>query len=321
MNGCRILILVENGAGKGLGHLRRMLVLAQALAQLDCAVVLGLTDPTNAGPFDATPYAIIAWRSDDAAIVEGFDAVVLDGYDYDRSLPARWRNRIVRAAIDDTGERPQELEIVVNHNLYGAQCDYSGYAVDRVLGGPEFALVLPAFRTLRSAPPSPDRGILVSFGGTDDGRYAVPFVRALRAGGVCATVHVAFQTAAPDAAGALGAVVHVGRPLEEVIGQVRVYVGAAGVTVLESLAAGVPIVVCSIAANHHMNIVAIRRLGMPAFDMFDPDAMAAAVARILDGMRASVPSLVDGLGAQRVAQHIVDTVERRRHGARERRPA
>lgn len=315
----KALFLVECGATQGVGHLRRSLALAAAQSKLGATCKFLLTGPEHIDRVAEFGHRAEVWNPADLDVAKGFDAVVLDGYRYDLALPANWRDQLVRCAIDDTAERPQELEIVVNHNLYGSHCDYTAYAVDRVLAGPEFALVLPAFCRLRGRARPPEGGILVSFGGTDDGRYAVPLVRALRDAGISAPIHVAFTSDAPEALAPLGSMrveIHVGRPLEEIMAHVTLYVGAAGVTVLEAFAAGLSVVVCSIAANHHLNVAMLSRLGIPAFATFDRTGMAGSAAAVLNGSVSYVRELVDGRGAERVARAIAEAVAQRSAGTR-----
>ena len=118
--------------------------------------------------------------------------------------------------------------------------------------------------------------ILVSFGGTDDGRFSLPVAEALLAGRADIVVEVVISpllTTSPDLislqdqhAGRL--VVHHGVDMADVMCRCRVLAGAAGVTVLEALAAGLELAVCSTADNQRMNVAALRKLDVVAFDGF-----------------------------------------------------
>jgi hypothetical protein len=108
---------------------------------------------------------------------------------------------------------------------------------------------------------------------------------------------------------AAGADIHLGRPLEELMRGVSLYVGTAGLTLLEACAAGLPAVVCAVAPNQRLNIRAARQLGIPAFPAFEPGAMAREAAALLaQGVHPPLVA-IDGEGARRVTAAILAQVE------------
>lgn len=307
----RVELLAETGPGIGVGHVRRLLALAGALRDAGATCGFRITDMECASLPQAAGFPVCLWCPDDAAAVDGCNAVVLDGYHYDTGLTARWRGRLVRAAVDDLANRPQEVDLLVNPNIFGASCDYRAYRAGLILAGPDYCLVAPGFRTLRAVRQDWPARILVSFGGTDDGRYCLPVVRALRAVLPRTAIDVAMLWAPADACRSLAALdvaVHVGRPLEELMETATLYVGAAGTTLVEAAAAGRAAVVCAIVDNQALNVAAAQDLGMAAFPDFNPGRMAAAAATLVEQGPGGPTVRIDGRGAERVAQALLAAI-------------
>ena len=106
--------------------------------------------------------------------------------------------------------------------------------------------------------------------------------------------------------------VHVGATMVERLAVARLYLGAAGVTLLEAIAAGLDIVVCGIVDNQRYNIRKLKSLSASAFDRFAPDDMAVAALRLLSAPKLSRLPTIDGRGAERVIQVVLGL---RRHHA------
>ncbi|MGP1255664.1 MAG: hypothetical protein ACTS10_14695 [Kiloniellales bacterium] len=308
MNRLRVTHLVDSGPQVGLGHLRRQLVLAEALAARGAICRFGLSDPEVGIELPNCVAETFTW--DRRELPQGdVDALVVDSYQVDPELLASSRSLIV--AMDDLAERPLAADLVVNHNAYGDLCDYGAYRAGRLLAGPRFAMVGAAFRALREHPAD---GLLVNFGATDDGRLSLPLIAALRDFLPEVPILVALMRVAPEQQAALErlrAEVRLARPLEEAMAEARVFVGAAGVSLLEALAAGRMPVVCAIADNQRINIEFLSKRGLPAFPRPDPQAMAQAVLECYaTSVVVAVPEL-DGLGAERVADAIGAAVQER----------
>ena len=301
------LFLVHCGYDRGLGHLRRMLVLAGAFRDEGFRCTFGVTEMGRAAMVTAGGHTCVPWHWSDAGVVDGFDLVVLDGYDHPTELAAEWRGRLFRVLMDDVADRPQEAEVLVNHNLYGERCDYRAYAFQRALCGPRYTIVGPAFVRLRSVGRDTPPGVLVSFGSTDRGGFGEAMARALVTHASGVRVEVAFMDAPQevvDRLEAMGVLVHLGRALEEVMGGCSVLVGAAGSTVTEALTAGLRVVGCGIAPDQRLYAETGRAFGLEMFEAFDPLAMAAAALVGLHDDETAGVDLIDGLGAGRIVWEV-----------------
>jgi len=241
------------------------------------------------------------------------DVVAIDGYHFDVGLPSQWsaQTGCTTLVVDDLAERPTRADVVLNHNIYGAELDYETYGARLLLTGPQYALVDPAFAALASrARPTAGR-VVISFGGTDDGYYGAAAARALLERDADVAVDVVLprsaasaQQVADDFPGRCD--IHVAPVMVDRLAAATVYVGAAGVTLLEAIAAGRDIVVCGIVDNQRKNIRSLKALSASAFDEFVPDQMADVALQLLSSPGTSALPAIDGHGAERVVKAIVD---------------
>ena len=336
-----VALLADCGPGVGLGHVRRSAVLAKAFAAKGWTAEMLVPSPDGNAVSAAAGLSARPWEP---AMPLAARIVVIDGYTFDASVydAARRAGSFV-VAIDDLAERPVPCDAVLNHNLYASALDYSRYGAAKVLAGPTFALIDPAFASLvKTRTPRAAPRVLVFFGGADDGRYGVPAAIAVLETVADAVVDLVLVPATAQATilpspqgggeqrGALpnpiamtltaadAAVqrfpdrlkVHRGADMPRVMATATHYVGGGGVTVMEALSAGLEVIVCAVADNQRHNIRWLAEIGFAAFERFDATAMAAAVARPAGVLVRDVATLLDGTGADR-AVAMIETGELR----------
>lgn len=304
----KAVFLTECGATSGLGHLRRCQVLARTMMADGWACRFALSDANMVSAVQAEGFDAQPWR-DDGLDMAPADVLVVDGYHYDPQLFTRWRGHVgVSLVVDDLAEHPVPADVVLNHNVYGAELDYSAYGAKVVIGGPDYALVdAKFFLAAKKVRPLPAH-MLVSFGGIDDGRFALPVAETLLAGRVDVVVEVVISPAQTISADLLSLkdqfcdrlVVHHGVDMADVMSRCHVLVGAAGLTVLEALAAGLELAVCATVDNQRINVAALRKLNVAAFDNFDPLALSVAALAAVMVERRAVRAIVDNHGPKRI---------------------
>ena len=299
--------LVDTGSDVGLGHLRRSGVLLDAMAQAGFECRLFCADPAAAAMggrnADPTPTDLSAT-----------DVIICDSYRLDAPFIAGLRARCrVLLAFDDTAERALDVDIVLNHNIYGGALDYSARTHGQVLTGPACALVDRAILTAAEdyrRNPAPD-DVVISFGGTDDGARGAAVARALLPR--CKShIHLivapgrkpAGEAVALAEAERVRVTLHRGADLAHLLSRARVYIGGAGVTALEALAVGLDLVLVVIAPNQRLNAEAMARTGQATIAADAPESIAAATASVLGSPRVAHPRLIDGLGPSRVIAAI-----------------
>lgn len=252
----RAVIIIECGLTSGLGRVRRSLTLAAALEQqgFDIAVVLssdkGRTLVEKLG-FEAT-LTMPDSLADDLVVIDTCSQSPAEIGEICRAAKAS-------LVIDDLAERPVTCDYLVNPNLYAAELDYSAYNVGQLFLGPGYALVDQRFFDL-AKPKEERRGVVVSFGGTDGGTLALPVIEKLLAE---SDEPVYFPV--PDYIeldGTLETLAETQKSLTiirnadmpELLGKSRKYIGSAGATTLEALAAGCEISVTATQSDQHKNV-------------------------------------------------------------------
>ncbi|HEV8391395.1 MAG TPA: hypothetical protein VGQ35_16205 [Dongiaceae bacterium] len=220
--------------------------------------------------------------------------------------------RTILLVFDDMGDRPIDADIVLNHNLYGATIDYSRLTRATVLRGPECTLIDRRILEARVAHESNvGTGIVISFGGTDDGTRAAELARHLLpefagpihivvAPGVAPSPDVRKLTAKmPDRV-----ILQHGPDMPPLLAGARLYLGGAGMTALEALVIGLDMVLCVISDNQRLNAEAFGRFGHAVVQGLEPKEAAAIAVSLLRKPYSPRSSPVDGRGGARVVAAI-----------------
>jgi UDP-2,4-diacetamido-2,4,6-trideoxy-beta-L-altropyranose hydrolase len=325
---------VDASSSIGSGHVRRCLVLAEALAadgwHVAFACRAGTKEAVPALARSAFTYRVVpADREGLRALHDlapgGCDLLVVDHYgldaNFERSCRA-WAKQIL--VIDDLADRRHECDILVDQTPGRQANDYADLVPGNcaVLAGSQFALLDPRFRQVREClGASSDRvgRMLVSFGGTDPAGATLRVVEALAVAKLGAAVDIVLGTASDDI-GRIGelaaefdppAKLHVAvDDMASLISQADMAIGAGGVSALERCCLGVPSVTITIADNQRKLADELARAG--ATDNLGPvtalstGEIAGAVAQLATNpagrlkMRAAALAVTDGLGARRV---------------------
>lgn len=310
------IILADCGSEIGLGHLRRCLVLATALAGQG-AICRVMTPESNGAEFAfAAGFEVEPWPENLAALPLA-ELLVADSYRLPVETMRGWSGLFsCRVLIDDLADRRIDADLVLNGNLFAAGLAYAAPA----LLGPDYALIDPAFFAQRGQERALRRRALIAFGGTDDGHIGGAVAASLlaldgqlRADVVISPLHA--EPHLPDGLSRDRLKLHHGADMVALMGQASLYIGAAGSTVLEAAAASLPMVVAALGENQRMNIQALRALGVTAFDAIDPAAMAEAAGAALRQSDVSLQALVQPGGAERAADAIRAHMTKQGNGA------
>jgi spore coat polysaccharide biosynthesis predicted glycosyltransferase SpsG len=314
----RAVLLPDCGAEVGLGHLERMLALADALSgDVPVCVVV----PHGEGPL----LRRVTDRGHDAVVLPGValarasaaaesldaDVFVLDGYVFSVEVQRRLRARAPLVVVDDLGH-PTAGDLAVNPSAGGEGLRPQG--ADAFLGGAEYALLSSAFLAARDSVRErghPPRTALVSSGATNLMDITPSFVVDVLARDPDVAVLAvlgpqALGTKLPDDP---RLEVLVAPPsLAAALGRATVYAGAAGTTALQAACVGVPAVITAAAPNQEGAAGALVAAGCAV--AAEPATLAAECVRLLDDparrlrMADAGRALVDGHGAARVADRV-----------------
>jgi UDP-2,4-diacetamido-2,4,6-trideoxy-beta-L-altropyranose hydrolase len=319
------LLAADCGSGVGLGHLERMLALADVLApDLETSILIPQGDASlqrrvaDRGHRAIEAPGSTAERVDAVTSDRSFAVVVLDGYVFDVELQRRIRAGAPLTVVDDL-QIPCDCDLAINPSPGGETLRPAGAAA--FLGGAAYALIRDLFAGVRERPLEHGRDprtVLVSTGATDlDGIGTLVTRRLLDRDRAVEVVRVVgpdtgADTALPqprehllvapsDLAGALAAA--------------TVYVGAAGTTAVQAACIGTPAVVTAAVANQMAQAAALAVAGCAI--VADASELAGACLALLDdplrlaAMSAAGRALVDGRGATRVAQAVRQLVTAR----------
>jgi len=264
----------------------------------------------------------------------GAAVVVLDHYGLGAAEEAGLRGGGRKIAVlDDLANRPHDCDLLIDPGLGRAPKAYRSLvtAGARVLTGPDYALVRPAFASARQAALArrgmgrAPRRALVSLGLTDVGGITARAVQAILQvlGDVALDVVLGAEAASLPALANLAArdpriEVHVDvRDMAALMARADLAVGAGGSSVWERACLGLPSILLVLADNQSTLARELDRRGatvaVDARRVADlapalPDAWARLVAD--QGLRASLvyasSSLCDGLGAERSAEAVLD---------------
>lgn len=227
--------------------------------------------------------------------------------------------------IDDLANRPHDCDLLLDQNFTASQTLYQSQvpAACRLLLGPHFALLRPAFRRGRTPQADDSRQVLVSFGGFDQAGMTLRTLQAL-AGIEGVRVQCIAGQASIDAP-ALRALVaqHPGwallpfvDDLPERMANATLFVGAGGGTTWERAVMGLPTLCISVADNQNANAQALARAGGHLYlgpaQQVTIDGLRHSITALLDDVRLRQDlarrsqALVDGLGAQRVTVALLE---------------
>jgi UDP-2,4-diacetamido-2,4,6-trideoxy-beta-L-altropyranose hydrolase len=329
----RAIIVANASVSVGGGHLRRCMVLGEALAARGWTVVAALCDVNFARKLPASAKIEVAVIQEHtaAALIEavpdGCDVLIVDHYGLDAAFESDcrgWARRIL--VIDELADRRHDCDILVDQTPEREIVAYKDLvpAGCQILAGPNYALLHPNFARLRE-PHRPtaryvERG-LISLGATDPHDMTSVAIDAFRCSGLALQLDIILGADAPHIArvakeaenfanGEATVHVEVGDPAS-IVRHADIAIGAGGVSSLERCCLGVPSLIVSLADNQMGNALGIAKAGAAVFvgKMTDIDkSLLASELRNLAGddnrrraMTASARKLCDGLGRDRIA--------------------
>jgi UDP-2,4-diacetamido-2,4,6-trideoxy-beta-L-altropyranose hydrolase len=357
MSPLRVALRADASPEAGTGHVRRCLALAAALRECGAQVRL-VTRPLGVDTVEMArtagvetvqlppspprwqpPGAPVArahctgatWQDDALQTAEAMGRwactwMIVDHYAFD----ARWQRQVAQAlgtrlaAIDDLADRPHEVEFLIDHNLHADHRQKYGKlvgAATRLLGGPRYALLGPAYGDLHPVQVADTvSSIGVFMGGVDSADLGALALRACREQAAFrGPIEIAATSACPhlDSLEALASRwphtrVSVDQPdLAAFFTRHSLQIGAGGGASWERCCAGAPMLLLQGAANQSVVVRELAAIGGAATLAEGEELSVAAVGRAVAALLADAPrrralaqrarGLVDGLGAHRVA--------------------
>ncbi|MBI5092791.1 MAG: UDP-2,4-diacetamido-2,4,6-trideoxy-beta-L-altropyranose hydrolase [Candidatus Hydrogenedentes bacterium] len=328
----------------GTGHVMRCLALAEAwnarggqstlISSCDNAF---LQERTRAASVHLVELPCAVSRADDiaqtcsVACVHGVAPVVLDGYEFDSDYQRAIKSEgLSLAVLDDFVHADHYVaDLVINQNLDAEKLTYSREPYTRLLLGAQYIILRGEFKVWRNwsrSWPQKARRILVTLGGSDSANVTLRVIQAFDAvPDEDVEVLVVVGSSNPNrvelASGAAAA--RVGVRLEfDVTGMAErmawadLAVAAGGATCWELAFMGLPSAIIILADNQRRGAEALAAHGAISLvgesECITPEDIASVVAELMDDgsrrerMSTVGRSLVDGLGAERVVDAIME---------------
>lgn len=334
----RAIIRADASVSVGGGHVRRCLVLAEALAEAGWHTTFA-TRPealeTVPWPAGSTFVHMLLNHDDEvrqlqARAPQGCDLLIVDHYGIDAHFERAcrgWAKRIL--VVDDLADRRHDCDILVDQAPGRSASAYTPLVPPgcAILVGPAYALLDPRFRAARrqTRPVAKRVGrVLVSFGSTDAGDMTSIALEALRIAELGAETDVVLGRSSPNL-GRVRAIASTLSPapaihvavddMAAMMKNAHLAIGAGGVSSLERCCLGLPSVLLVAADNQRHNAEGLMAAGAALVLglVCEPglSSLARAIRELGDdparrqAMADAGRALCDGGGAAR----IVDVLE------------
>jgi spore coat polysaccharide biosynthesis predicted glycosyltransferase SpsG/RimJ/RimL family protein N-acetyltransferase len=314
-----VLIVADGATAIGAGHQVRCAALAQALVARGRAVLMACRDlpgSTHGWAWSGLATLVLPAPLDADGLVRAAQAqsaatvVVIDHYEVGAAATTALAAAGVAVALidDDPGRGLAGVVLVANAAPGVLPGEYPTAAVAL---GPAHALLRRAFAGPWS-PAARSARILVMLGGTDASGLLPAAVGALLAAG-----HDLDVVTAPGGGAAGGRLAELaaahparvawrqGLGADEIAGlmrRCRAGLLTPSSVVFEAAACGLPVAVLPTAGNQRRMVAGLAGAGVPVLDAQRPAGWAAALA----AAAAGAPLAVDGRGADRVAQRLIE---------------
>ena len=328
MTARRAILRADASPEIGTGHVVRCITLGRALRERGWTVALatenlpaGLRQMAVEAGLDVVGAAYAAASDHPSATL-----MVVDHYGIDAAWIHKHRSRaLIWMAIDDLADRSQPVDVLLDQNLGRDPEEYRDLvtADARLLIGPRYALVRPAFAQRRVTLPARTgriRRILVFVGGSDRPNVTGRAVAALERLPFEVDVAVGGTYGGSSELRALVGRLPVARlyvdtqAMDELMARADLAIGAPSSASWERCTLGLPCILVAIADNQRVveralvDVGAATTLGWHS-DVTTEDIHAAVVdlARRVDTVRqmaAAAADVTDGLGTNRVVDAI-----------------
>lgn len=318
INQPRILLVCDADSKRGSGHVMRMITLGALMVESGADVTIAANRlPESLGNLALSRGLGLMFRmrkQADPSLAREIDtrrysAIVFDGYEFNQDVFEELLERDEHVVIiDDNGDHAAApCSIIINPNLHATSMMYAGNPSRPVLLlGVEYALINSEIRAAAIQPISERHGVILSLGGSDVlGRRAL-IENHLRH-------HQAWSVT--TALGLIGAEITSVAAMAESLALSRVGVIAVGTTTWEALYLGLPIVGVVVAENQLLISNSLITLGLAEiFDVRHEVDFHKITQRVhnlynsfdlLQKRSDHGRTLVDGLGAERVARTVL----------------
>ncbi len=309
----KIVIFADAGARQGLGHLGRCAAIAQGLkAATKTPAVFFLKDPV------ARKWAAARGLETVSTLPSKMDRLIVDSY---RVTPQEFRELRRRAqtliVVDDNGGTRMATDWVLNTTPFAQGRDYKAVPSEHLMLGPSFHPLRKEFWNLSSVrAPKRVSNILIVLGGGDAGNCLPKLVTYVLQTIPRAMIHVVIgpYTSSPKPSSRVR-VYRSPKNMRPIMRRCDLAISAAGQTIYELAACGVPTLAIQMADNQKRNYEGFQKLGIIQGVGTIQDArlfqkLGQAIRRVISDpslrrqMSSRAQACIDGNGAKRIARAL-----------------
>ncbi|MCH5274571.1 MAG: UDP-2,4-diacetamido-2,4,6-trideoxy-beta-L-altropyranose hydrolase [Lachnospiraceae bacterium] len=331
----------------GAGHVMRCLSIADALRDKGEEVLFLVADETAEKLLAERGQAYRVLHSDYRKLEQELPGLLsllreekpglllIDSYFVTKEYLRQVGELVKTAYLDDYGTLPYPVDILINYNIYGDQIDYKGMFSDststagmRLLLGSSYAPLRPEFSQATYVIKDQVEKVLVTMGGSDRYNLTGQFLRQVFQDKEACGLHyhvvsgafnpyLSYLTEMSDRYKNIHLHQNV-RNMAELMCDCDLAVTAAGSTVYELCAVGIPILCFSFAENQRRIAEAFQKKSIAGFSCDYKKEGQAMFSKLLPRLKelAENPALrqdlsrrgrelVDGHGAERLAEQLL----------------
>lgn len=316
----KILIRAEGGCRIGMGHVMRMLVLADTLREF-AEVVFVCRDngefQTGIKHIEACGYS--ALKIDGISVVGalagiGGDCLVTDSYDVDESYFDSTKAIFsITGYMDDLNKYRINADFIINQNIYADDLRYKADMSTRLFLGTQYTLLRKEFQKLpKRKTRNKMQNVLITLGGADPNNLTEIIALKLSSAFPEISFHIAvglsfmhkdsLQKIARE-----NIFLHINPKMSELMLKCDAAISACGSTVYELCACGTPVIGVVTADNQIMGARKMDSIGALKYAE-EPDELIQHLEGLNYETRVRMSEigqgLVDGYGSTRLAQEI-----------------
>lgn len=353
-----VVFRADANTSVGMGHIMRCLSIADAFRDAGHRVSFVMADDTVDGFVRNRGYKAIILHSNYTRLAEEMwpsmdsDLIIVDSYYATFQYLSDLKKRMSvcggkLAYLDDIYSFPYPVDFLINYNAYSSQAVYeelySGIKMPSMILGPRYAPLRSMFKGIeRSVQPKTVKNVLISTGGSDGLHFTVNILRALVEQQKCERrYHILIGSMNTDretiyelAEKREFIVLHENiKNMKGLITDCDLAISAAGSTLYEICACGIPLITYAMADNQISGAEAFGDMGMGINigDLRAPNSacesdrrlVSDGVERILNAAEAlasnykrrcemgtKMQELIDGYGADRMVQKLMEMCNR-----------
>lgn len=340
-----ILFRTDGNTKIGIGHIMRCLSIADAFRRSGKESMFVLADKSMQNTISTRKYKTFVldtnyqYMDGELEKLRPFiknlapDMFIVDSYFVTKQYLESLKNMVQLIYIDDLAAFPYPVDFLVNYNVYGKDINYKSIYFKEAVSYPATLLGVkyaPIREGFKNIPPKVQnkkcRNILISTGGSDLLHLAVDFIRNAIVKDDTKQYHLVIGIMNPDKAEIYQLAekisnlhVHFNvREMEKFISSCDLAVTAAGSTMYEICACGVPMITYVVADNQILGSEAFERMGLaiscgdirrenePGKKIYNRIQKLSEDYKQRVNMGKRMQELIDGCGADRIVSELID---------------